>query len=157
MLVTNESTTKADHQWKHNEGWSPGYAGQCCFFHQALVKPDGLCKSFPFTLKRSRLVTQPGKCSVLARAEQGQPSASYTTWPKVCGHLLVKHLIPKSWALIWSWSPLCCYNSLHSSGKASTISWNIGAITASTLLGRLSTRCWNIGAGTCASIQQQAH
>jgi hypothetical protein len=31
--------------------------------------------------------------------------------------LLVKHLIPKSWALIWSWSPLCCYNSLHSSGK----------------------------------------
>uniref|UniRef100_A0AAZ3P2R5 EF-hand domain-containing protein n=1 Tax=Oncorhynchus tshawytscha TaxID=74940 RepID=A0AAZ3P2R5_ONCTS len=37
---------------------------------------------------------------------------------KVCGHLLVKHLIPTSWALIWSWYPLCCYNSLHSSGKA---------------------------------------
>jgi hypothetical protein len=48
----------------------------------------------------------------------------YTTWPKVCGHLLVKHLIPKSWALQWSWSTLCCYN----------------------LLGRLSTRCWNIAA-----------
>ena len=29
----------------------------------------------------------------------------YTTWPIVCGHLLVEHLIPKSWALIWSWSP----------------------------------------------------
>uniref|UniRef100_A0A4W5KGT7 Transporter n=1 Tax=Hucho hucho TaxID=62062 RepID=A0A4W5KGT7_9TELE len=26
--------------------------------------------------------------------------------------------IPKSWKLIWSLSPLCCYNSLHSSGKA---------------------------------------
>uniref|UniRef100_A0AAZ3QBQ8 G-protein coupled receptors family 3 profile domain-containing protein n=1 Tax=Oncorhynchus tshawytscha TaxID=74940 RepID=A0AAZ3QBQ8_ONCTS len=25
--------------------------------------------------------------------------------------------IPKSLALIWSWSPLCCYNSLQSSGK----------------------------------------
>jgi hypothetical protein len=30
----------------------------------------------------------------------------YTTWPKVCGHLLVEHLIPKSWALIGSWSHL---------------------------------------------------
>ena len=29
-----------------------------------------------------------------------------------------EHLIPKSWVLICSWSPLCCYNSLHSSGKA---------------------------------------
>jgi hypothetical protein len=47
----------------------------------------------------------------------------------VCGHLFVEHLIQKSWALIWSWSPLCCYNSLHSSG-------------------RLSTRCWNIAAGS---------
>ena len=54
----------------------------------------------------------------------------YTTWPKVCGYLFFKHLIPKTWPLIWSWSPLCCYNSLHSSG-------------------RLSTRCWNIAAGTC--------
>ena len=35
----------------------------------------------------------------------------------VSGHLLVEHLIPKSWALIWSWSLVCCYNSLHSSGK----------------------------------------
>jgi hypothetical protein len=43
---------------------------------------------------------------------------TYTTWLKVSGHLLVEHLIPKSWALIWSWSPLCCYNSLHFSGKA---------------------------------------
>uniref|UniRef100_A0A8C7RGW8 Heparan sulfate proteoglycan 2 n=1 Tax=Oncorhynchus mykiss TaxID=8022 RepID=A0A8C7RGW8_ONCMY len=42
-----------------------------------------------------------------------------TTRPEVCGHLLVVRLIPKLWALIWSWSPLCCYNSLHSSGKAS--------------------------------------
>ena len=50
----------------------------------------------------------------------------YTT----CGHLLVEHLIPKSWALIWKWSPLCCYNRL-------------------TILGRLSTRCWKIAAGTC--------
>jgi hypothetical protein len=33
-------------------------------------------------------------------------------WPKVYGHLLVKHLIPKSWALICSWSLLFCYNSL---------------------------------------------
>jgi hypothetical protein len=41
-----------------------------------------------------------------------------TTLPKVCGHLLVEHLIPKSWTLIWSWSPLCCYSSLQSSGKA---------------------------------------
>ncbi|KAK6314285.1 hypothetical protein J4Q44_G00157440 [Coregonus suidteri] len=41
-----------------------------------------------------------------------------TLHEKVCGYLLVEHLIPKSWALIWSWSPLCCYNSLHSSGKA---------------------------------------
>uniref|UniRef100_A0A8C7GQ14 Transcription initiation factor IIB n=1 Tax=Oncorhynchus kisutch TaxID=8019 RepID=A0A8C7GQ14_ONCKI len=40
---------------------------------------------------------------------------NYTTQPEVCGHLLVEHLIPKSWALICSWSPLCCYNS---SGKA---------------------------------------
>ena len=45
------------------------------------------------------------------------------------GPLLIKHLIPKSWALIWSCPPLA-------------------AITASTLLGRLSTRCWNIAAGT---------
>jgi hypothetical protein len=28
-----------------------------------------------------------------------------TTWPKVCGCLLVKHLVPKSWAIIWSWLP----------------------------------------------------
>jgi hypothetical protein len=28
----------------------------------------------------------------------------------------LEHLIPSSWALIWSWSPVCCYNSLHSSG-----------------------------------------
>ena len=54
----------------------------------------------------------------------------YTTWPTVSGHLLVEHLIPKSRALIWSWSALCCYNSFHSSG-------------------RFSTRCWNIAAGTC--------
>ena len=40
-----------------------------------------------------------------------------TTLIKVCGHLLVEHLIPIWCALIWSWSPLCCYNSLHSSGK----------------------------------------
>ena len=26
-------------------------------------------------------------------------------WPKVCGYLRMQHLIPKSWALIWSWSP----------------------------------------------------
>ena len=50
----------------------------------------------------------------------------YTTLPKVGGHLLIKHLNPKSWSLIWSWSPLC-----------------------STLLGKLSTRHWNIAAGTC--------
>uniref|UniRef100_A0A8C8HZR2 Calcium-transporting ATPase n=1 Tax=Oncorhynchus tshawytscha TaxID=74940 RepID=A0A8C8HZR2_ONCTS len=31
--------------------------------------------------------------------------------------MLVEHLMPKSGALIWSCSPLCCYNSLHSSGK----------------------------------------
>ena len=55
---------------------------------------------------------------------------TYTTWPKVCGHLLVEHLIPKSWELIWSWAPFT-------------------AITASTLLERLSTRCWNIAARTC--------
>uniref|UniRef100_A0A4W5JF29 Transportin-1 n=1 Tax=Hucho hucho TaxID=62062 RepID=A0A4W5JF29_9TELE len=48
--------------------------------------------------------------------------ANTHTPPKVCGHLLVKHLIPKSWSLIWSWSPFA-------------------AITASTLLVRLSTRC----------------
>ena len=36
----------------------------------------------------------------------------YTTWSNVRGHLLLEHLIPKSWVLIWSWSPLCCYNSL---------------------------------------------
>lgn len=29
----------------------------------------------------------------------------YITWPKWCGHLFVEHLIPKSWALIWNWSP----------------------------------------------------
>jgi hypothetical protein len=39
-------------------------------------------------------------------------------YTKVCGHLLNKHLIPKSWALTWSWSTLCCYKSLHFSGKA---------------------------------------
>jgi hypothetical protein len=38
-------------------------------------------------------------------------SIVYTTWPKVCGHLLVEHLIPKSWVFIWSWSPLCCWES----------------------------------------------
>jgi hypothetical protein len=42
-------------------------------------------------------------------------SPKYTTGPRVCGHLLVEHLIPKSWALI----------------------------TASTFLRMLSTRCWN--------------
>jgi hypothetical protein len=41
----------------------------------------------------------------------------YTTWPTVCGHLLPEHLIPKTRALIWSWSPLCCYNSLQPFGK----------------------------------------
>ena len=54
---------------------------------------------------------------------------TYTTLPKICGHLLVEHLIPKSWALIWSW-----FHSLH-------------AITAYTLLRRRSTRCWNIAEG----------
>ena len=54
----------------------------------------------------------------------------YSTWSKVCGRLLVEHLIPKSWALIWSWSPFA-------------------ARTASTHLARPSTRCWNIAAGTC--------
>ena len=43
---------------------------------------------------------------------------NYTTWPKVCGHLQVEHLIHKWWALIWSWSP------------------PPSAIIASTLLGR---------------------
>ena len=52
----------------------------------------------------------------------------HTTWPKVCGQLLLEHLILKSWALIWS--PFV-------------------SIKASTLLGRLCTRCWNIAAGTC--------
>jgi hypothetical protein len=47
---------------------------------------------------------------------------TYTAGPKVCEHLLIDHLIPKSRALIWSWSPLCCYNSLHSSGKEAV--WN---------------------------------
>jgi hypothetical protein len=48
-----------------------------------------------------------------------------TTWPKVCGHLLVVNIIPKSWALLWRWFPFAY-------------------ITASTVLGRLSTtRCWN--------------
>ena len=42
----------------------------------------------------------------------------YTTLPKVCGHQLVEHLITQLWALIWSWSSVCCYNSLHSSAKA---------------------------------------
>ena len=39
--------------------------------------------------------------------------------PKLFGYLLIQHLNPKSWALIWSWSPTptCYYNSLHSSGK----------------------------------------
>lgn len=27
---------------------------------------------------------------------------------KLCEHLLVEHLIPKSWELMWSQSPLCC-------------------------------------------------
>jgi hypothetical protein len=64
-------------------------------------------------------------------------STTYTTRPKVCEHLLNKHLIPKSWALIRSWSPLCCYNSLHSSGRS-------------------STRCWNIASGTCFSTATRA-
>jgi hypothetical protein len=46
------------------------------------------------------------------------PPLIYTTWPKVCGHLQVEHLISKSWELIWILSPLCCYNSLHFSVKA---------------------------------------
>ena len=54
----------------------------------------------------------------------------YTICPKVCCHLLLEDLIPKSRALLWSWSPFA-------------------SITTSTLLGRLSTRCWNIAAGTC--------
>ena len=37
---------------------------------------------------------------------------------RVCGNLLVEHLIAKSRSLIRSWSSICCYNSLHSSGKA---------------------------------------
>ena len=48
----------------------------------------------------------------------------------------LSNLIPKSWALIWSWSP--------------------PAITASTLLGRLSTRCWNIAAGTYFHLARKA-
>ena len=50
----------------------------------------------------------------------------YTTWPKVCGNLLVERLIPKSSA--YGVGPsLFCYNSL---------------------LGRLSTTCWNIAERT---------
>ena len=60
----------------------------------------------------------------------------YTTWPKVCGHL-VKHLIPKSLALIWSWFPFAA------------------------ILGRISTRCWNIAAQTffhsATSISEVGH
>jgi hypothetical protein len=41
----------------------------------------------------------------------------YTTWPKVCGHLLVEPLILNSRAFLWSWSHLFCYNRIHSSGK----------------------------------------
>ena len=55
----------------------------------------------------------------------------YTTWPKVCGHLLVEHLIPKSETLNME--------LLHP----------LLLITASTLLGRLSATCWKIAAGTC--------
>ena len=49
---------------------------------------------------------------------QSRPDVILLVIQAVCGHLLVEHLIPKSWPLIWSWSPLCCYNSQHSSGKA---------------------------------------
>jgi hypothetical protein len=42
-----------------------------------------------------------------------RPVVIYTTWPKVCEHWLIEHLIPKSWALIWSWSPLCARLDRH--------------------------------------------
>jgi hypothetical protein len=37
----------------------------------------------------------------------------YISRPKVLGHLLFEYLIQKWWALIWSWSPHCCYNNIH--------------------------------------------
>uniref|UniRef100_A0A8C7I6A8 Lebercilin-like protein n=1 Tax=Oncorhynchus kisutch TaxID=8019 RepID=A0A8C7I6A8_ONCKI len=58
------------------------------------------------------------KKSILMKELFGQQFVKYTRLPKVYGHPLVKHPIPESWALIWSWTPICCYNSLHSSGKA---------------------------------------
>uniref|UniRef100_A0A0E9WTX1 Uncharacterized protein n=1 Tax=Anguilla anguilla TaxID=7936 RepID=A0A0E9WTX1_ANGAN len=54
----------------------------------------------------------------------------YTTWPEVCGHL-TSNIPSKIMALIWSWSTLCCYNNLRSSGKA------------------LYYRCWSTAAGIC--------
>ena len=63
----------------------------------------------------------------------------YTTRPKVCGHLLVDHLIPKSWALIWSWSPLYCYTSLpHCCGD----------FHSATSISEVGYWCWAIRSGS---------
>lgn len=41
-------------------------------------------------------------------------------WSKVCGHraitqthMLLECPFHEAWALIWSWSSICCYKSLH--------------------------------------------
>ena len=74
------------------------------------------------------------------------------TWLKVCGQMLVEHLIPTSCVLIWSWSPFAAITASTLLGSLSTRCWNNAAITASTLLGRLSTRCWNIAAITASTL-----
>ena len=77
----------------------------------------------------------------LSRARTGvvamrQDSSYYNNWiPRNWGEkrgkILKQHLIPESWALIWSWSPVCCYNSLYS-------------------------RCWNIATGICFHLATRA-
>jgi hypothetical protein len=67
--------------------------------------------------------------------------------------MLFEHLIPKSWPLLWSWSPLCCYNSLHSSGEGFPL--NVGTLLQGDLLpfshkciSEVGHWCWAIRPGS---------
>jgi hypothetical protein len=71
----------------------------------------------------------------------------YTTWPEVCGHLLVEHLIPTSWTLICCWSHLCCYNSFPSSGCGDLLPFSHKSIS------EVGHWCFAIRAGLQSTFQ----
>lgn len=51
--------------------------------------------------------------TLLGRQRWIGPTCCVHYMTKSYGHMLVERLIPKLWALVWSWSPFFCCNSLH--------------------------------------------